>query len=278
MWPHFKSLLWNSFLYYPAIFSGNWFTVGVLPPLAFLFAERDNLRRLRTMTSAELKKAVRNGGILAAFYVALFCWAIVHTVYQDHQDLVASKRSERGALNDANRRLDSLTMPNLSGKIESTLTAPTGEGNKATLLTAIASIRNLGAPTILYGWDASLKLKDGRIVPGRMVPMPAEGLVRLGIGPSDDYVIREYVADHLFVKTSDHPITQGGGATGWMQVLFDVPTSEVALSTLSIMFSDINAKPHTLTCDMQKGVPASPLSLGKGELRQDESDRPKAHQ
>jgi len=88
MWQSFWHIIWRSILYYPSIFSGNWFSIGVLPPLAFLFAEKKNLRRWRSMTAAEWKETRRNCYLLAGFYLVVFLWAVSATIYQDHSYLL----------------------------------------------------------------------------------------------------------------------------------------------------------------------------------------------
>jgi hypothetical protein len=88
---HFWNLFWRSVAYFPAIFSGNWFTVGALPILAFIYKERARIGQIgwRTMTWQQWRRIAKDAWILAVFYVAVFGWAVVHTVYQDHIDLVA---------------------------------------------------------------------------------------------------------------------------------------------------------------------------------------------
>lgn len=100
MWMHACNLLLRSLVYYPSIFSGNWFTVGVLPVAIFIIKEFGRLRQIKwqAMTWAQWKGIARDSRWLVTLYILIFVWAVIHTVYQDHQYLVgACQRIQKGS-------------------------------------------------------------------------------------------------------------------------------------------------------------------------------------
>src|SRR6185437_9287253 len=83
MWAHFWHLLWRSLVYFPSELSGNWLSIVFLPIALYVIVEG-----IRYGWRSMVKKAFgRDAGILVGMYVLLFCWAVIHTVYQDHINL-----------------------------------------------------------------------------------------------------------------------------------------------------------------------------------------------
>jgi hypothetical protein len=178
---------------------------------------------------------------------------------------------EHHAVVEANHRLAELTMPQLSAEIDSVATAPMGPQNSETLATLTASIRNQGAPTIIRNWSVDLELKSGRNVHGRLVPPPGPGgFVVLGFGddPQHQEIIRLFEADHLLLQTKNRPIIQGSAADGWVQILFDVPKTEVVVGKMMMSFWDVTGKPYTLSYDFSKSYQGNPLGMNSPELQQ----------
>jgi hypothetical protein len=87
MWTHFWNLFCRSFFYTPAVVSQNW--PGVVVAVLIYFGKdigQIKDKGWRTMIlGAKLKKDFY--WALGA-YVVLFGWEVVHTIYQDHTDLV----------------------------------------------------------------------------------------------------------------------------------------------------------------------------------------------
>ena len=87
---HFWNFFWRSVADFPTIFSGNWFSVGVLPILGFLYKERARIRQIRwrAMTWKQWDGIAKDAWILLVFYTGIFGWAVIETVYRDHSGLV----------------------------------------------------------------------------------------------------------------------------------------------------------------------------------------------
>jgi hypothetical protein len=117
MFIHLLRLLERSAESFPSLLGGNWISL-ILPLVIFILAEGNDLRRggLATMKTKIGKDTV----ILVCAYFALFIWAVIHTTYRDHVDLVASSATNRGLLQGEQSK-DLTCMANLN-KALSTIT------------------------------------------------------------------------------------------------------------------------------------------------------------
>jgi hypothetical protein len=87
VWTAFWHLIERSLVYMPKIISGNW--TGILLPLV-VFIIREGFRaRKEGRRSVNWKGIEKDTLWLIGAYLVLFGWAVVHTVYQDHEDLLA---------------------------------------------------------------------------------------------------------------------------------------------------------------------------------------------
>jgi hypothetical protein len=101
--------------------------------------------------------------------------------------------------------------PELKGQIDWTaIGSQAFSPNPPITITLIASIRNLGMPSIVERWSLSVILPSGRTFPTRHVRVPEElPLQREGASP-----IIIYGVDALYDKTESTPIMTGGMQRG----------------------------------------------------------------
>ena len=92
MWQSFWHIIGRSFVYYPNIFSSNWFALGLVPIAFFLYSNWKELRGWRSMTAAQWKQSTRKLSIFVGFYFLVFLWAVATTIYRDHSDVLSRIR------------------------------------------------------------------------------------------------------------------------------------------------------------------------------------------
>lgn len=89
----------------------------------------------------------------------------------------------------------------------SEVTSPQGE--KIPLLSLVASVRNTGTPTVAEGYEAFIRLADGRLIATEPIEMPAQ--MTLGVGTSQREVV--FSRDALYTKTIT-PVQPGAVVRG----------------------------------------------------------------
>ena len=91
MWHHLWHLIAQSLAFMPSIISGNWISI-FFPLCVFLVGEAVRLKQegWRTMNWG---KVGRDAVLMGSAYAVLFVWAVIHSVYRDHADLVARVRA-----------------------------------------------------------------------------------------------------------------------------------------------------------------------------------------
>ena len=142
--------------------------------------------------------------------------------------------------------------PKLSGEIENIIYAPAGSKNEDSIIVLMAMITNIGAPSIARDLEVTVKIGDKQIK-GTPIPMPAieiklwkqteaqgEGLI---LKP-EDFLPRKCIAQ---------PIANGGGAGGFMLMLFhNVSNQQLASNGLVILsFKDILDREYTCQYDIK---------------------------
>ena len=104
----------------------------------------------------------RDTGLMIGAYIALFGWAVIHTVYKDHIGLVGFAQTARQQLKDSQKSGLQLQINEYGfsermtrGDETPALAIP---GSFAVM---IASVRNLGPASIADGWELSVTKPDG---------------------------------------------------------------------------------------------------------------------
>lgn len=92
MWPSFWHIIGRSVVYFPTIFSSNWFALGLVPLALFFVSNWKELRGWRTMTAENWKKSIQRASVLAGLYLLIFLWAVASTIYQDHSTILSRVR------------------------------------------------------------------------------------------------------------------------------------------------------------------------------------------
>jgi hypothetical protein len=87
MLSHLLRLLERSAEAFPSLLGGNWVSL-ILPLIIFILAEGNDLRKGGLIVMKE--RVQKNTLFLLCAYGLLFIWAVVHTTYRDHVDLVVS--------------------------------------------------------------------------------------------------------------------------------------------------------------------------------------------
>lgn len=92
---HMLRMLARAFVDFPSVLSGNW--LSFLLPLSLYVAKEFNTFRKGKWASVKAH-IQRDTWILAGAYVLLFGWAVVRTIYQDHESLAAKAQDLRHQL------------------------------------------------------------------------------------------------------------------------------------------------------------------------------------
>jgi hypothetical protein len=85
MWVHFWHLFGRILAYMPSLISQNW--LAILWPLGFFIVREAFRLRSRGLRTVNWKAIQKDSYWMGGFYLLLFAWAVIHTVYQDHQNL-----------------------------------------------------------------------------------------------------------------------------------------------------------------------------------------------
>jgi len=119
---------------------------------------------------------------------------------------------------EVEKKIEELNTPKLSGRFEGIFGAPLGNQGEDCLLTILAAIQNVGAPSIARLAKLSVMTADGKEISGQSVPIPKElHLYQSGgtYGPHVDFT----ADDSLVKKVNSQPIPTGGQLSGFLQVI-----------------------------------------------------------
>lgn len=162
MWPHFWNLVESSLGYMPSIISSNW--KGIFWPAGiFVVGE---LFRLRTegWRTMNWPKVGRDVILLVCAYIALFGWAVIHTVYQDHETLVARIDALEASAKGPRVVIDGIFSGTTTGKF--------GSGE---ILLVTAEVRNPDSKPHSFGEvNLFVQTPNGRELPGQAYLLPHE--------------------------------------------------------------------------------------------------------
>ncbi len=188
-------------------------------------------------------KAIRTDSYwMIGAYTFLFALAVIHTDYQDHQDLVDGIRKYQ----QKNIALSKTLTPELEGQILGDVAGewPEPEG-KVARIAFVIKIKNHGAPSVVDNWRARITIPDGRVIfpPPNMVTAPR--LIFRSPNRSDPVVL--YNEDSLLLK-SDQLIPTNGQTTGWVMFRLDgLSVSDLVTGTkVELWFQDSLDKEYSL--------------------------------
>ena len=247
MWTSFWHLIGHSIVYMPKIISENW--AGILLPIV-VFVIREGGRAHKEGWRSMNRKSIKKDTLwLIGAYFVLFGWAIVHTVYSDHESLVVA---------NSELRTDLSGQLKLVGRIDSVAMAPVN--SKESLFTIMASVNNPGEPTLLEHWRAELKLKDGTTVRGMDLPAPLpEFRTTLLFGADNKAGALLLGKDDLRNLTMPNPIVRGGGVSGWIQIVFPINLLQTNGADLTLLFDDVLGNTHSANFSDLKNMGYSAL-------------------
>jgi hypothetical protein len=203
---------------------------------------------------------------LAVLFLYLGCFK----AWRDQNANVIHAQDEQ---RKAENKLNELTIPNVTCRIDGFAIAPAGGNGSETLVTLSVAVHNTGAPSILDLWTAKLTFNvgDDNVVDlegyGIPPPMPGGEVVQyFGKGKSNRRELAE--TDHLVSQTKSRPIVQGGGIAGW--VIFVFPREEKQMRgmfTLSV--HDVTGK--LISCEKEL-VPGNSVPISLQDLMQSNKD------
>lgn len=151
--------------------------------------------------------------------------------------------TEHNGRESAELALQKLTKPQLEPSIWVLLIAPESLDNSHSLVTAVISIINKGAQSIITDWQASIKFPNGRIVQGEAVLAPMPGTSsKAYIGNDNSRWVELAEVDNVAMQTKSKPIELGGAAQGWIQFYFDVPARGTDQAVFTLSFKDFNGE------------------------------------
>jgi hypothetical protein len=184
-------------------------------------------------------------------YVLLFGWAVVHTVYADHNYLVrAASESQKNLI-----RCQDVSSPKLGGWIN--VTNFHGKEKAGHLLVVKGMITNQGAPTAIIDMNLEIRFANGKKINGHILPIPLTPFA-LKQTASDKNPSFLEPQDYFSQVEKKHPITTGGARSGWLYASFPEVISgtilEDAHATVILTVFDVNDKPWPIEQIISKEI------------------------
>jgi hypothetical protein len=168
----------------------------------------------------------------------------------------------------AEKRLEQLTIPDLSGVIDFVSVAPAGENAQDSIITLYAEIKNLGAPSVVDTFSMKVRSKDGKEVvllslgrPSKDVQLFADIPGQYGLLPVDEF---------LPIKAITQPVPKGGKTYGWTWGLAKgIRKTELMNpeSRIFLSFDDVTGKTIEVVSPVISGIGMPPtLDLLQNKL------------
>lgn len=220
---HFWHLVWRSLVFMPSIISGNW--VSIFFPLV-LFLAREGIRikneGLRTMN---WMKVGQDAVLMVCAYAALFAWAIIHTVYQDHQYLVGRIDALHRSVNGPRIVLDSEFWGRTWGAF--------GEG---AIVWAQAEVRNPDDKPHSFN-EIGMTLQNGKIAAvGVEYLLPVKDPIQINYhGQQVTFYSRDFCPNKL-----ETPLAPYENRRCWIwKVFMNYPTDQIPGSVVTVRIVDV---------------------------------------
>jgi hypothetical protein len=181
--------------------------------------------------------------------VVILVLFVFFACFQAWQDQYNNAASEHMKTQQAENKLEALTVPKLEADYTIFTAQPTKNDDRNTEVVLNGKIVNHGAPTIIRTWCFRLVFSDGRTVEGEsMLPPPREG--HLIISPHSSAGSKQVFdgVDYWPLKAGSTPIPTGGAASGWIYYLFrGLPQEQIKKERPKAMFcvTDFNSKTWT---------------------------------
>lgn len=227
MWTHFLHLLWRSLVYFPSELSGNWLSV-LLPPILFavdIAVEGFSAGR-NGWPSVKERILKRNGWLLASAYLLLVGWAIVHTVYQDHEALVEANRKFKLASQDAD----------IHGEVTEIYTV--NQGKNTSFAVATLELYNpAGVPTTLSDWRMQVILGSGEI--SAESPFFPAADMRIPIKGADQKMV--LLKDKFCVTALEQPLNTGDARMCWFWGAFPRQANPKFIPPVVVSFLNVRS-------------------------------------
>jgi hypothetical protein len=234
--------------------------------LFFGWARNVQQYRSRAMTQQARQdwwKEVKPGvQITMGIWFLLFVYCVFEASYTNFHAVDSERQQLVGDNQQLQKKFNELTVPVISGGIYHIAMAPVGPNNSQFICTITAWANNRGAPTVLVDWRSNLKLKNGKVVEGKVIQPPFPGnKVTMYFGPKNEHKMFLVEPEHLAVQTVSHPIPQGGGVGGWIMFLFPVSAEEARDGLVTLFFRDVTYHEWSFPAEVSNVV-APPLTLG----------------
>jgi hypothetical protein len=152
------------------------------------------------------------------------------------------------------------SQPILKGQIDVVFIGRRSDVNLTVAITLIASIRNLGSPTIVENWSLTISLPSGQHFTASLHEIPEKlQLHREGAPPA--FVYR---SDALYEKTISTPLSTGGMQRGVLVFMIDKVRQETVMNPgtkLTLGYQDVTGKNYSLVqplSGIERNVPYFP--------------------
>jgi hypothetical protein len=186
--------------------------------------------------------------LLLVVWCSLFIYCLGEAVYQDHHYFVDVIKSKNALIKTKDQNLEALTVPKVNCRIDQVALAPTGKNAYKTITTINATVHNLGAPSVLDRWYATLTFVGGNTGGYELAPPLPGKYITLYFGNGNTNHLELAESDHLSTQTRSHPIEHGGGMSGWIQYVFPISLSQLggggllSLSTHDVVGNSISCE------------------------------------
>jgi hypothetical protein len=153
---------------------------------------------------------------------------------------------------DFTKYKEQTTKPQIVADIVETNIAPTSKKTKMSLypaategnaiVTLIVRVKNLAMPSIAAGWKVHAKLKNGSLVAGTLLQIPATITLADGNGKVQKTIWAE---DALYDKAFKSPLQTGAEIYGALLIYVPAPFEEVDKGTFVLEWNDVTDQTHS---------------------------------
>lgn len=232
---HFWHLIWRSLVYMPSIISGNW--VSIFFPLAIFLAREFFRIRKEGWQSLNVRGMGRDALWMFAAYGCLLAWAVVHTVYEDHESLA--------------RRVVELNT-RASGFNATLSMVADGIGAKGGLM-VFASVyleNGIGADRPLRDWQLKIAVDSKTVEPLPFILSGSQSTVMPFASTGTGALLDQ--ARYCPIIT-ENPIPRGANRACWMMRVFDLDVNQVVQKDVVVIVSfkdGLTGEIHELRSDV----------------------------
>jgi len=168
----------------------------------------------------------------------------------------AAWRNQYDAATTMRSKFEELTIPNLQGEITFLGMGMSPKKHDDSIVLIQAAIRNLGAPSIVDHFVASIRTESGTIV-GHQIPASDKGIFAKMPASGDQLVLKD--SEYLPGKGMSQPVQHGGGLEGFFLAYFigiKVTDFTTKRTVVVLSYRDVTGKPYSIEL----------LATGKSDL------------